>query len=357
MRNLFIQLHECRVGDEEDRFGLGWEDLFTEQLAFYLSCDRAAANALARTLLEDDAVEVEDVELQPSTADGTPDLALVLRDAKTLFLEHKVEASLQPRQLSRYLSHGTVALVSRRSLTVPEAALEHEDYVCPPRREHWAWEDVFRALPLPEDPPPTNGALREAFRSYMRELCLAPSDLSRKWRRLFEDQTKEENRRIQREFGRRLDGLKRVLRNTYGLRVQNVSHKGKQAYAPEDAPWKHLYVYPARLQSEIVPRAAREAFEPGYEALAVEVVYDEERSQAARQLLDRLPNSFEAPAGRRWNRIGISPINRGRLRLTVATPLAAFFKEESGLEEPLHAAATGAVEVMLEELGLPGNAR
>lgn len=72
MRNLFIRLHECRVGDDEDRFGTGWENLFTEQFAFYLACDPAAARDLAAALLGEDPGEVAEVTLQPSTEDGKP---------------------------------------------------------------------------------------------------------------------------------------------------------------------------------------------------------------------------------------------------------------------------------------------
>lgn len=277
MRNLFIELHECRVGEDGRRFGSGWEDLFTDQLAFFLSCDLAAASALAAMLLGDGAARVADVEVQPSTEDGRPDLALNLDDERTLFVENKVDAALQPQQLERYLEHGLVALVSRRTLSVREPTLEHMGYLQPRRGEHWTWEDVFRALPLPEEAPAGHGALREAFRSYMRELGFAPTNLSEKWRRLFDDRTEKENRRVQKEFGRLLNAAKSLLRRAYGFRVTDVSHKGKMAYAPEHASWQHLYVHPVRLRSETVPGEVRAVFEPGYEALTVEVVYDEDR--------------------------------------------------------------------------------
>lgn len=353
MRNLFIELHECRVSEEGRRFGSGWEDLFTEQLAFYFTCDPPAADALARKLLDEDDANVVEVQLQPSLEDGQPDLALKLDDERHVILEHKVEAALQPRQLSRYLRHGAVALVSRRNVTVPEPVFEHDGYLRPARGEHYTWEHIFRTLPLPDEGSRGQEALREAFRTYMRELGLAPSDLARKWRRLFLDRTEKENRRVQKEFGRLLNGVKAHLRSTWGLDdVQDVSHKGKQAYASDHAAWRHLYVYPRRLRAEEVPRSARAAFEPGYEVLAVEVVYDDDRSEEIQAFRDRLPPSFDDAWGHRWHRIGTSPIGRDRVRVTLATPLAPFFDEETGLRGRLDASATAAVDLVLNKLGL-----
>lgn len=352
MRNLFSRLHECRIGDEESRFGSGWEDLFTEQFGFYLSCDLSAAHSLAGALLDEPAATVSEVETWRSFESDSPDMVLGLEDGRLLLLEHKVEASLQPRQLERYLQHGLVALVSRGNLNAPRAALEHDDYLQPTRGEHYSWEDVFRALPSPEDPPSSQRALREAFRSYMRELGFAPSNLTSKWRRLFRDRTEEENRRVQEEFGRLLNGVKAYLREGYDLEVQDVSYKGKQGYAPAGTTWRHLYVNPRRLQAEEVPKAVRSQFGPGYEALTVDVVFDEEQDEEARELADRLPSSYEDSSGHRWHRIGILPISQHRLRVTVATPLSPFFEDEDGLGERLDTASRETVDLVLGEVGL-----
>lgn len=352
MRNLFSRLHECRIGDEESRFGSGWEDLFTEQFGFYLSCDLSAASSLAAVLLNEPTASVAEVETWRSFESGSPDMVVKLDNGTLLLLEHKVEASLQPRQLERYLQHGLVALVSRGNINVPRPVLEHEDYLQPTRREHYSWEDVFRALPSPQDPPPSHEALREAFRSYMRELGFAPSDLTSKWRRLFRNRLENENRRVQEEFGRFLNGVKAYLREGYGLKVQDVSYKGKQGYSPSGEIWRHLYVNPRRLQAEEVPKAVRPRFEPGYEALTVDVVYDEEQDEEARELLGRLPSSYKDSSGHQWHRISTLPISRDRLRVTVATPLALFFEDEDGLGERLDMASREAVDVVLGELGL-----
>ena len=83
--------------------------------------------------------------------------------------------------------------------------------------------------------PPGFGALREYFRAYMRELGFAPSTLGSEWHRLFEDRTVPENQKVQKEFGRLLDGVKSAL-SERGYRVQDVSHKGKQAYFARATP-------------------------------------------------------------------------------------------------------------------------
>jgi hypothetical protein len=69
------------------------------------------------------------------------------------------------------------------------------------------------------------------FRGYIRELGLAPTALTSEWRRLFEDKTDEVSQPVQKDFGRLLDPVKSALRDR-GLRVDDVSQKGKQAYAP-----------------------------------------------------------------------------------------------------------------------------
>lgn len=349
MRNLFIDLHECRVGDEDRRFGTGWEDLFTDQLAFYLACDPAAAAAVAAALLGEEEAEVTSVEAQPSGDDGRPDLALRRPEGPDLLVEHKFDAPLHGGQLRRYLRRGVVALVSRRNLTVSDEVARDENYLRPSRGEHFRWEQVFDALPLPGDPPEAHETLRETFRSYMRELGLAPSGLGDQWRRLFEDRTVEENQRVQKEFGRWLNGVATHLREEWELEVQDVSHKGKQAWAPPEEPWNHLYVYPRRLPSETVPGPLRGRYEPGYEALAVEVVFEEKDVDAAEALLGRLPGGFEDPDGIAWDRIGQSPISRARVRVTVATPLPPLLEAggDREREEQVHRGAVAAVDRVL----------
>lgn len=349
MQNLFIELHECKIGNDADRFGSGWEDLLTAQLAFYLRCDYAAAKTVASALLEEQ-VEVVDVTLQPSTRDGQPDLAFRLSDGRDLFLEHKIDSLLQPNQLRRYLNHGIVALISRRNITVPGVVLNHDDYIRPQDRPHFSWEDIFRALPAPDDPPTGHGQLRELFRSYMRELGLAPSNLPKHWKKLFEDRTEPENRRIQKEFGRLLNGVKLNLRQKFGLSVSDVSHKGMMAFAPNRTAWEHLYVYPRRLPAETVPRNMRERFEPGYESLAIEVVYDENKSEEVNELLTGLPVSFMDSMGHRWHRIGKSPISQNRIRVTVASPLPPFLAKDAALGVCLQMALEEPLNLVMQQL-------
>lgn len=96
MRELFIDLHECRVGEARRQFDSGWENLLTEQLAFYLTCDLRAADGLAGTLLEDETTSVTEVTLQPSIENCTSELALELESGGRLLLEHKVDAEIRP---------------------------------------------------------------------------------------------------------------------------------------------------------------------------------------------------------------------------------------------------------------------
>lgn len=68
--NLFIELHEARFGTAERRFGTGWENLFTEQLAFFLAADLGAATGLARLFLKRKETAVVGVIAQQSRASG-----------------------------------------------------------------------------------------------------------------------------------------------------------------------------------------------------------------------------------------------------------------------------------------------
>lgn len=82
------------------------------------------------------------------------------------------------------------------------------------------------------------------------------------------------------------------------------------------------------------------------------MVYNGDRSEEIRALRDRLPPSIDDVRDHRWHRIGTSPISRDRVRVTMATPLAPFFDEASGLSERLDASATRAVDLVLGKLAL-----
>jgi hypothetical protein len=133
-KNLFLYFHEKLYGSDEDRFGKGWEDLFTEQLAFFLVSDIPAATALARMLVGANDVEVADVSPQVTTEDGRPDLSLDLVRGGRIFIEHKFDAPLREGQLQDYLKCGKVALVSHRMQPIHDDVLAHLDYLRPTDR-------------------------------------------------------------------------------------------------------------------------------------------------------------------------------------------------------------------------------
>jgi hypothetical protein len=140
--NLFIELHEARYGTVERRFGAGWENLFTEQLAFFLSADLGAATALAQLFLGGEEIAVTAVTTQSRVAYGIPDLRLDFADGTFLHVEHKFDTPLGYRQLQRYLCEGRLTLVSRCSQTVDPEVLSCSDYLRPPDRHYFHWVDV-----------------------------------------------------------------------------------------------------------------------------------------------------------------------------------------------------------------------
>ena len=103
--NLFIELHEAKFGTAERRFGTGWENLFTEQLAFFLTADLGAATSLAR-LYQGKEIAVVGVITQPSVTHGKPDLRIEFEGGTCLHVEHKIDAPLGLRQLHKYLCQG-----------------------------------------------------------------------------------------------------------------------------------------------------------------------------------------------------------------------------------------------------------
>jgi uncharacterized protein YlzI (FlbEa/FlbD family) len=349
MRNLFSRLHQLRHSTDTHGFGSGWEDTLTDNLGFYLQCDLEAASLVAKRLLGEPAIVVTEVETQYATPDGRPDLALTLSDGRLLIIENKVDAVLGPEQLQRYLRSGLVALFSRRRIAVPTGVLDHPDYLCPDRRPHYYWQDLYEWLPDGAAAPEGFGHLRDAFAAYLHALGLAPSNLPEHWQSLFRDRTQEEHRTIQRDFGRLLSPITQYIEETSGLRCTRVAHKGWQFWAAEEAWWRHGYVYPTQLAVDTLPRTLRPIFAPGGEALAVEVIYDQEDAASGIALAASLPASLRDAFGHTWHRIPPRPIGTDRLRVALATPLPAFIEGEH-LSERLAAAPRTAVDVVLKRL-------
>ena len=344
--NLFIELHEAKFRTAEGRFGTGWENLFTEQLAFFLTADLGAATSLARLFLRGKEIAVVGVITQPSVTHGKPDLRIEFEGGTCLHVEHKFDAPLGHRQLQGYLCEGQVALVSRCSQTVPDEVLGCADYLHPSDRHYFNWVDVYEAIPSGTQAPDGFGALRDHFRGYMRELDLGPTNLPSEWRRLFEDRINEENRRVQKDFGRLLDPVKSALRDR-GLRVSDAAYKGKYADAPPGAWWRHLFVLPSRVRADYLDSSAVRAFDPGFEGLVVELVCEDSESECAWTVYEAVRVGFTDSEGRTWYAVKPRPIGRTRLRVSLAAPLVPLLKGQPDLSRVLSKSATEALEHLL----------
>lgn len=344
--NVFIELHEARFGSADRRFGSGWENLFTEQLAFFLVSDLPAATALARTLGGGTDVMVEGVSTQVVATEGIPDLRLEFAGGTHLYVENKFDAPLGPAQLERYLALGRVALVSRCSQSVPADVLRHTGYLRPKDRDYFHWRDVYDALLHAEAAPAGFGALREHFKGYMRELGLAPSALTSEWRRLFEERTEAENQAVQKDFGRLLDPVRAQLRSR-GLKVQDVSHKGKQAYSPDGSLWRHLYVRPDRVRADFLEAVDCAPFEPGYEGLVVELVFDSSRVATVWAVHEALRSERQNLGEHNWYVARPRAIGSDRLRLSLAAPLVPYLRNSADISHSLSESALWALERLL----------
>jgi hypothetical protein len=130
-KNLFIDLHETTYGTTERRFGRGWENLFTDQYAFFLSADLPSATTVARTLFPGLEASVHRVETQVVSDVGIPDFCFELTTGKRLYVEHKFDARLNETQLQRYVALGRVALISRTNQSIPKDVLDSPNYSHP----------------------------------------------------------------------------------------------------------------------------------------------------------------------------------------------------------------------------------
>ena len=347
--NVFIECHTSQYRTEQRRFGTGWENLFTEQFAFFLSADLPAAAAVARMLLSRADVEVRNISTQVASDVGTPDLLIECTDGSRLYVEHKFDSPLGTAQLERYSTLGPVALVSRCSQSVPLELLSLPSYCRPAGRDYFHWGDVYSALPHAADAPAGFGGLRDHFKGYMRELGLAPSSLTSDWRRLFEERTDPENQRTQKEFGRRLDSVKASLRSR-GFRVQDMSHYAKQAYSLPGASWRHLYVRPDRVRADYLDALDCAPFEPGYEGVVVEFVFDSANTATVQFVHDALSARRTELANHGWYVVRPRPIGHDRTRLPLATPLAPFLIQQD-FSDALSASAWWAIDQILTTIG------
>lgn len=345
--NIFIDLHEAKFSSKDRRFGSGWEDLFTEQFAFFLASDLHAATALARTLMGGADVTVQGVSTQVVAAEGIPDLRFEFVGGACLYVEHKFDAPLGPAQLQRYLSMGPVALVSRCNQSVPADVLNSRHYHRPTNRDYFHWRDVYDALSRSDAAPAGFGALREHFKGYMRELGFAPSALTSEWQRLFQKGNGAENQAIQKDFGRLLDPVMAQLRSR-GLKVQDVAHKGKQAYSPVGSLWRHLYVRPDRVRADFLETIDSAQFEPGYEGLVVDLVFDSSHEATVARIHEALLAERQDLGMHNWYVVRPRTISTDRLRLSLASPLVPHLRSGEDISSSLSESALWALDRLLE---------
>jgi hypothetical protein len=296
--------------------------------------------------------------MQVVAADGIPALRLEFAGGACLYIENKFDALLGPKQLDRYLDLGRVALISRRNQSVPADVLRCPNYLRPSDRDYFHWRDVYNALLRAETAPKGFGGLREHFKGYKRELGLAPSALTSEWRRLFEEGTDARNQIVQKDFGRLLDPVRAQLR-ARGFKVQDVSHKGKQAYSSAGSLWRHLYVKPDRVRADLLEAVDCAPFEPGNEGLVVEFVFDSSRSATVEKIPEKLLYEKQHLGEHNWYVMSPRSIGSDRTRLSLAAPLVPYLREGTDISRSLTESALWALERLLNAVSKvadPGNA-
>ncbi|HXM36532.1 MAG TPA: hypothetical protein VN920_15160, partial [Pyrinomonadaceae bacterium] len=356
MANLFLRHHAAFAKDDEDSVGSGWENEFTEILAFYLSCDSEACGSLCQTILGSDYDTPIGVSTQHSSQHGIPDVAIQLLSGRLLFIENKIDAPLGELQLERYLkicdeagNPGFVALFAKKNHRVVQEVVASPFYKHPASRDHYRWVDLYNIIPAAGDDQLGVAALRGAYREYLRFLGFAPTNLTGKWPLLFENRLEPSNREVQVEFGNRLEGVDRYLRDL-GFRVTKVSYMGLQARPIAPSPYLFLDVYPARAATSFVrPEEARLVDGP---ALVVAIVYDmPEPPEDAAHLIDAFQNPFIDSQGRQWCATGPRQFSSGhRTKIEFVSSLQWFLEDDLEMAIRLERSCKSVVSRILEEM-------
>lgn len=358
--NLFIEHHEKlqsrkkRSGGEMGGIGTGWEDDFTNILSFYLSSDRNALENFCHLILDKDYDEPVLIETQQISNEGRPDIVINLSSGSSLIIECKVDASLQPNQLQRYLKiepnpgHQTyVALISKRLIEISSSVLKDPYYKQPEKAPHFFWTDIYKAFPKPKSDSFGNDMMRLFFLDYMGAIGFAPSSLDQNWSKLFEDSTIDENLKVLKEFGRKLSLLRSWLKKQ-DYKVTAVSHSGIQA-KPKSGPLielpvpvRHLNIGPTRARKDCMQRP--HAAQLDNEVLRVAYVFNvPEPPEHARSLYKDFPTPLRDPNGSLWWPTRPYIIYRKRVRLEFVSNLNRFIEDESEIEDRIK---SGCVAVM-----------
>ena len=343
--NLFINNHEkiCGKIDDDghvtDRAGTGWENVFTEAVAFYLSTDQEVLGLFCRNVMGAARFEMPTrIETQYAQGTDRPDLFFELASGRALLLESKVDAPLGERQLERYLAmrpNGQMALVALFSKNQhnihPEVLQEKERYLRPPDRGHFFWSDLYQWIP--EGYPGGLGipGLRYAFREYMELIRLGMILIPGNWQKLFEDRTLDENQRVQKEFGRRLARVSTYL-GDLRFKMETAEHKAIVGYPLDPKPFHHVTIKPSIARKQYIEASvAREVHSA---VMSVSLVYDS--SEVPPHARETYARSGPSPLGKyRWVRVEPHQMTHKRIRAEFVCNLDQFLTDEARMESQL----------------------
>jgi hypothetical protein len=333
--NFFKYAHEMKYrisaedGQPLNRVGSGWENFFTEAVAFFLQVDRQALERLCRELLREMHEIPERVETQAVAEDGTPDIAICFASGRRWFIESKIDAPLGHGQPGKYLGTSQdenpplVALFSRRDHKVPPEVRDHGRYLKPRDGDHhYSWRNLYDWLR--DDPTGLEATrFRRYFLEYMEWLGLGWTPPG-PWSQLFEDRTVPANRKVREAFGERLTGVRMELRRL-GYRVAKGDGKALVGTPPKREPFMHLVVTARRTRKEYVEEPLERYL--GSASLSVSLVYDKptipEHCQAVYRAFG--PEPYGAY---QWVRLSPYRMNNPRIRLEFVANLEPFLCDD-----------------------------
>jgi hypothetical protein len=354
-----IQRHKNRKGEGLGSIGTGWEDDFTNILSFYLSLDRKALENFCQLILDQDYEIPISLETQQSTSEGRPDIVINLTSGSSLIIECKVDASLQPNQLQRYLKiepnpgcQTYVALISKRLLEIQNSDLKNPFYKRPEKTPHFFWTDIYKALPKPKSDSFGNDMMRSFFLDYMGAIGFAPSSLDQNWSKLFEDRKIDKNKKVQEEFGHKLSFLGSWLKEQ-NYKVTGVSYSGLQAIPYSGTllelptPVRHLVIGPKRARKDFMLRS--HAAKIDNEALRVAYVFDApEVPEHAWLLYQSFPTPLCDHYNNLWWPIKPNIFSKNRVRLEFVSNMDRFLEKESEIEDRIKLGCVTVIEKIYE---------
>jgi len=363
--NLFIEHHEkiqprkMRASRQKGAIGTGWEDDFTNILSFYLNSDRKALENLCQLILGKDYAKPMSIETQYITKYGRPDIVITLASGSLLIIECKVDATLQPEQLQRYLkieskpsAQTYVALFSKRLIEIPENVLEDHRYKRPETSAHYFWTDLYGAIPRPSAYNPGTEMIRSFFLDYFGAIGFAPSSLDHHWSNLFEDRTIDQNRRVQKEFGRKLSLLRKWLKEQ-NYKISSVSHSSIQSVPKSGllteipVPVYLLLIGPARARKDCMMRS--HAAQINNEVLRVAFTFDIlEPPEISWSLYQSFPTPMRDSNNNLWWPTKPYIYSNKRVRLEFVSNLYNFIESGNNIEVWIKSGCVTVIDTICE---------